>query len=152
MENVTGHDTVKPKDMKQQVQLLQNENNGLRMETESILKVIELFSVRQINTREINANTENFITVKDTSKSRENEVNHQQDYRIPLSNAFETLPIEECQDKPKPTDEGNSVYLALIMPLVKEDRKNNQLNTTNNQRLTLLTTNMRNPLNGRKHI
>ena len=53
--------------MKQQVKLLQNESNILRMESESLLKVTELLSVQQKN-----------ITV--------NKLNHQQDYRIPLGN------------------------------------------------------------------
>ena len=38
------------------------------MESESLLKVTELLSVQQINTREINDNRENFITVKETGK------------------------------------------------------------------------------------
>ena len=58
-----GHDTEY---IKQQVELLQNENNRLRMESESLLKVIELLSVEQINTHEANNNTNNFITVKET--------------------------------------------------------------------------------------
>ena len=65
------------------------------MESESLLKVIELLSVQQINTREINSNTEKFRAVKETGKSKKNKPNHQQNYRIPLSNSFETLPIEE---------------------------------------------------------
>ena len=69
-ENVMGHDTVQTKHIKQQVELLQNENNRLRMESESLLKVIELLSVQQINTHEANDNTENFITVKETVKTR----------------------------------------------------------------------------------
>ena len=56
-ENVMGHDTVQSEDMKQQVELLKNENNRLRIESESLLKVIELLSVQQINTRETNDNT-----------------------------------------------------------------------------------------------
>ena len=78
--------------MKQQVELLQNENNRLRMETESLFKAIELLSVQQINTRKINGNTEKFITVKKTVKTKKSKLNS----RIPLSNAFETLPIKEC--------------------------------------------------------
>ena len=62
-KNVMGHNVVQTEDMKQQVELLQNENTRLRMESESLLKVIELLSVQQINTREISYNTENFITV-----------------------------------------------------------------------------------------
>ena len=46
-ENVMGHDTVQTEDMKQQVELLQKENNRLRMESESLFKVIELLSVQQ---------------------------------------------------------------------------------------------------------
>ena len=36
--------------IKEQVELLQNENNRLRMESESLLKVIELLSIRQVTT------------------------------------------------------------------------------------------------------
>ena len=36
--------------IKEQVELLQNENNRLTMESESLLKVIELLSVRQVTT------------------------------------------------------------------------------------------------------
>ena len=42
------------------------------MELESLLKVIELLSVQQINTLEINENTESFIKVKETDKRQEN--------------------------------------------------------------------------------
>ena len=42
-------------------------------------------------------------------------------------------------------------HLHLIIHLVKEDKKRSQLNTTSNQRLTLLTTNMKNPLYRGKH-
>ena len=51
------HDTVQTEYMKQQVELLHNENNRLRTESESLLKVIELLSVQQINVHEINDNT-----------------------------------------------------------------------------------------------
>ena len=101
-----GHDTEY---IKQQVELLQNENNRLRMESESLLKVIELLSVQQINTHEANSNTDNFITVKETGKNNKIKLNHQQDSRIPLRNSFEILPIEECQEKPEPTDDENSM-------------------------------------------
>ena len=70
------------------------------MESESLLKIIELLSVKQINPREINDNTE-------TGKNKKTKLNHQQDYRIPLRKSFETLSIEEFQDKPEPTDEDN---------------------------------------------
>ena len=100
-----GYDTVQIEDMKQQVELLQNENNSLRLKSESLLKVIELLSVQQINICDINDNTENLITVKKNGKNKKTKLNHQQDYRISLWNSFEILPIEKCQDKPKPTDE-----------------------------------------------
>ena len=77
------------------------------MESESLLKIIELLSVKQINPREINDNTENFITVKETGKNKKTKLNYQQDYRIPLRNSFETLSIEEFQDKRDSTDEDN---------------------------------------------
>ena len=108
-ENVTRHDTVQTEYIKQQVELLQNENNRLRMESESLLKVTKLLSVQQINTHETNDNTENFITVKGTGKNKKITLNHQQDSRIPLRNSFEILPIEECQDKPEPNDEEKSM-------------------------------------------
>ena len=69
-ENVMGHDTVQTEYIREQIELLQNENNRLRMESEYLLKVIELLSVQQINTHEANDNTENFITVKETVKTR----------------------------------------------------------------------------------
>ena len=91
LENVTKHDIVKTRDIKEQVHLLKNENNRLRMKIEYLLKVTELLLVQQINTREINDSTEKFITVKKTDKSKINNLHHQQDYRIPLlSNTFET--------------------------------------------------------------
>ena len=55
--------------IKQQVELLQNENNRLRAESESLLKVIELLSVQRINTHKANDNTENLITVNETGKN-----------------------------------------------------------------------------------
>ena len=68
-ENVMGHDTIQTEDINQQVELLQNENNRLRVESELLLKIIELLSVQQINTHEDNNNTENFIAVKETGKT-----------------------------------------------------------------------------------
>ena len=107
-----------------------------------MLKVTELLSVQQINTHEANGNTENFITVKGSGKSKKIKLNHQQDSRIPLRNSFKILPTRECQDKLEPNDEEKSMSPSLIIHLVKEDRKSGQLNTLNNQRLTLLTSNM----------
>ena len=86
LENVTGHDTVQTEDMKQQVVLLQNANNRLRMESESFFKIIEFLSVQQINTREFNDNTDHFIAVKEIGKNKKTKLNHQQDFRIPLRN------------------------------------------------------------------
>ena len=85
-KNVMGYDLVPTEDMKQQAELLQNENSRLRIESESLLIVIELLSVQQINTREIKDNTENFIAVKETSKNKQTKLNHQQNCRIPLRN------------------------------------------------------------------
>ena len=79
-ENVMVHDTVPTEDMKQQAELLQNDR--FRMESESLLKVYDLLSVHQINTREINDNTENFMTVKETGKNKKTKLNHQQGHRI----------------------------------------------------------------------
>ena len=81
-ENVMGHDTIQAEYMKQQVELLQNENNILRKETHPSRKVLELLSVQQINTREINDNTENLIVVKETCKNKKTKLWDQQDYRI----------------------------------------------------------------------
>ena len=79
------------------------------MESESLLKVIELLLVQQTNTREVNDNTENFIAVKETNKIKKTKLNHQHNYRISQRNSFESLPIEECQGKPEPTDEDISM-------------------------------------------
>ena len=43
-----------------------------------------------MNTHGISGNTEKCITVKETGKSRKKKLTHQQDYRIPLSNTFES--------------------------------------------------------------
>ena len=122
-ENVIGHDPVQTEDMEQQVQLLQNENSRLRTESESSLKVSELLSFQQINAREINDNTENFIAAKETGKSKKTKLNHYQDYIIPLRNSFEILPIEECQDKPEPNDEEKSMSPSFDHPPSKRRQK-----------------------------
>ena len=122
-ENATGHDTVQTGYIKQQEELLQNENNRLRMESESLLKVIELLSVQQINTHENNDNRDNFITVKETGKNKKIKLNHQQDSRIPLRNSFEILPIEESQDNRNLLRRKTQYHLHLIKHLVKEDKK-----------------------------
>ena len=75
-ENVM-HDTVQTKYIKQQVEFLQNEKNRLRMESESLLKVIDMLSVQQINIHEANNNKENFTTVKETGKYKKIKLNHQ---------------------------------------------------------------------------
>ena len=42
----------------------------IRWKVIELFKVIELLSVQQINNRKINDNTENFITVKETTKNK----------------------------------------------------------------------------------
>ena len=110
------------------------------MESESLLKVTELLPVQQINTREINDNTENFITVKETGKNKKTKLNHRQDYLnfFPSKNARTNRNLMMMKTQ---------YYFHLIMHLIKEDRKSCQLKTTNNRRLTLLTNNIKNPLN-----
>ena len=77
-ENIMGQDTLKTENMKQQVkqqvELLQNKNNRLRLGSESLLKVIDQLSDQQINTCKINITTENFITVKETGKNKNNQI------------------------------------------------------------------------------
>ena len=139
--NVMGNDTIQTEYIKQQVGLLQNENNRLRMESESLLKVIELLSVQQINTHEANDNTENSITVKGTGKNKKIKLNHQQHPRIPLRNSFEILPIEECQDKLEPNDEEKSTLPSFDRTPIKRRQKKQSpkhnkepgANITNNQ-------------------
>ena len=75
-ENVM-HDTVQTEYIKQHVEFLQNEKNRLRMESESLLKVIDMLSVQQINIHEANNNKENFTTVKETGKYKKIKLNHQ---------------------------------------------------------------------------
>ena len=133
--------------------MLQNENNRLRMESESLLKVIELLSAKLINTREINDNTENLITVNETGKYKKTKLNHQQDYRIPLRRIhLELFPSKNTSTNRNLLMRATQFYLHLIMLPVKEDRKSSQLNITNNQRLRLLTNNMKNPLNRGKSV
>ena len=72
-----------------------------------------MLSVQQINTREINDNTKNLATVKETGKNQKTKLNHHQDNRNPLSNSFEIFPIEKYQDKPEPTDEENSMSTSF---------------------------------------
>ena len=111
------------------------------MESESLLKVIELLSVQQINTHEANDNIENFITVKETHKNKKINLNNQQDSRIPLRNSFEILPIEECQDKPELNDEEKSMSPSFDhAPGKKRQKKQStkhnkqpEANITNNQ-------------------
>ena len=46
-ENAMGQATVRTEDMKQLAEFLQNENNRLRMESESLFKVSKLLSVNK---------------------------------------------------------------------------------------------------------
>ena len=72
-------------------------------------------TLKLVHTREIDKNIVKKIhkTVKETGRSKKNKLSHQQDYKIPLSNSFETLPIEECHDTPEPADEDNSVLFSF---------------------------------------
>ena len=64
--------------------------------------------------------TENF---KETGKNKKSKLNHQQEYRVPLTNSFEILPIEECQDKQVPTDEDNSMLPSFYHAFSKRRQK-----------------------------
>ena len=136
LKNVTGHDTVRTEDMKQQVEFF--ENNRLRMESEPLIKVTDFLSVQQINTHEINGNTDKFITLKETGKSRKNKLIIKQTV-IPLK----LFPSKNARTNLNLLMKTTQCYLHLIMLLVKEDRKKSQLNTKKNQNLTLLTTNIK---------
>ena len=136
LKNVTGHDTVRTEDMKQQVEFF--ENNRLRMESEPLIKVTDFLSVQQINTHEINGNTDKFIPLKETGKSRKNKLIIKQTV-IPL----ELFPSKNARTNLNLLMKTTQCYLHLIMLLVKEDRKKSQLNTKKNQNLTLLTTNIK---------
>ena len=133
-----GHDPVQTQYIKQQVELSQNENNRLRMESESLLKGIGLLSVQHINTHEANGNTKKFITVKGTGKNKI-KLNHQQCSRIPLRNSFEILPIKECQDKLESNEKSISPSFDLTPSKgrqKKQSTKSNkqaEANITNNQ-------------------
>ena len=136
LKNVTGHDTVRTEDMKQQVEFF--ENNRLRMESEPLIKVTDFLSVQQINTHEINGNADKFITLKETGKSRKNKLIIKQTV-IPLK----LFPSKNARTNLNLLMKATQCYLHLIMLLVKEDRKKSQLNTKKNQNLTLLTTNIK---------
>ena len=97
-----------------------------------------MLSVQQINTREINDNTETFKTVKETGKNKKMKLNHQQDYRIPLRNSFEILPIEECRDKSEPADEDNSMLPSFDHATSKRQKK---LSTKHNKQAETYITN-----------
>ena len=148
-ENVTGHETVQTEYIKQQEELLQNENNRLRMESESLLKVIELLSVQNINTHKANNNTKNFIKVKGIRKNKKKKLNHQQDSRISLRNSFEILPIEECQDKPEPNEK--SMSPSFDHTPSKRRQKKQSTKHDKQPRLTS-TTNMKKYLYRGKHV
>ena len=72
LENVMRNNTVKTETTSR---VLQNGNNRLENESESSLKIIILLSVQQINAGQINASTEKFIAVNETSKSKEKKTN-----------------------------------------------------------------------------
>ena len=116
------------------------------MESESLIKVIELLSVQQINTHEANDNTENFITVKRTGKNKKIKLNYQRDSRIPLRNSFEILSIEEWKNKPEPNVEEKSMspsfhHTPSKIKQKKQSTKHNkqpEANITNNQYEELL--------------
>ena len=93
------------------------------MKSESLLKVIELLSVQQINTHEAHSNTENFITVKETSKNKKIKLNHQQDSRIPLRNSFEIFPLKNSRINRSLLMSKTQYHVHLIIHLVKEDKK-----------------------------
>ena len=122
------------------------------MESESLLKVIELLSVQQINTHEANDNTENFIKVKAAGKNKKIKLNHQQDSRIPLKNSFEILPIKECQDKPELDNEENSMSPSFDHTPSKRRQKKQSTKHNKQPRLTLSTTNMKKYLYRGKHV
>ena len=103
---VTWHSTSRKYETTSRV--VRNENSRLRIESETLLKVTKLLSVQQKNTQEIN-NKENIIAVTEISKNKKAKLNHRQNYKIPLTNSFEILTIEECQDKPEPTDKETSM-------------------------------------------
>ena len=92
------------------------------MKSESLLKVIELLSVQQINTHEANDNTEN-ITVKETGKNKKIKLNHQQDSRIPLRNSFEIFPLKNSRINRNLLMSKTQYHVHLIIHLVKEDKK-----------------------------
>ena len=71
------------------------------------------YQFNKLKAHEINDNTGNVIPVKETGNNKKTKLNHHQDYRIPLRNSFEILPIEECKDKPEPNDEENSMSPSL---------------------------------------
>ena len=82
LENVAEYETkdmkheVKTKVMEQQIELFQNGHNRLKVETESLFKVIELLLAHQINTGKIHGNTEKIIKVKEAGTGKKNKLNH----------------------------------------------------------------------------
>ena len=109
-----------------------------------------MFSVQQINTREINDNTKNFITVKETGKSKNTKLNHHQGCRNTLRNTSEIFPIIEFQEKPEPTAEENSMSPSFDHASSKRIQK--KLSTKHNKQPEAYITNERyqEPLEQRK--
>ena len=110
-----------------------------------------MLSVQQINNHEANDNAENFIKVKAAGKNKKIKLNHQQDSRIPLKNLFEILPIKECQDKPDPDNEENSMSPSFDHTPSKRRQKKQSTKHDKQPRLTS-TTNMKKYLYRGKHV
>ena len=102
-----------------------------------------------MNTHEISDNTENFIVVKEIGENKKTKLNHRQDHRIPLRNSFEILPIEECQDKPKPTDEENSMLPSFYHAPSK--RRQKKQSTKHNKQPEAYITNYQYEIGRRTH-
>ena len=121
--------------------IYQNENNRLRTESESLLKVIELLPIQQINTHEANNNTENFIAVKRTGKNKnstEEFIWNSSQWRIP--------------GQTEPNDKEKSM-LPSFDHTPSQTRQKKQ-STKHNEQLeaNILTTNMKNPLYRGKYV
>ena len=95
------------------------------MASESLLKIIELLSVQQANSREINGSTENFITVQETGKNKKTKMNRtpQNSTELHLGIHLKFFSLKKARTNWNLLMRKVQCYLHLIMHLAKEHRK-----------------------------
>ena len=113
------------------------------MESESLFSVIEFLSVQQMNTPQNKQQQKILYQLKKPVKTRNKfwTINRITEFHCEIY--LKLFPLKNAMSNRNLMMRTTQCYLHLIMPIVKEDRKSSRLNTNNNQRFTLLTTNMK---------